>query len=234
MGIVRVFRPGDGACYECTLTDHDYQMIGLRYSCPLLARENLLMGKVATTPTSASIVAAFQTQEALKLIHDMEVESGKAMMINGLTNDVYTTEYPVKEFCMSHSKLEPIIELPDIRSDQTTLRELLGLARERLGPEAMLEFNGELVVAMTCEHCGEEEPVFKRMARLYESSASCPTCGRRREMVLTHRITGDEDYLARTLAEVDIPPLDIVRARNDETSEYLEITGDKETFLTFS
>ena len=109
MGIVRVFWPGEGACYECTLTDHDYQMIGLRYSCPLLARDNLLMGKVATTPTSASIVAAFQTQEALKLIHDMEVQPGKGLLINGLTNDIYTTEYPVKEMCMSHSRLEPII-----------------------------------------------------------------------------------------------------------------------------
>lgn len=76
MGIVRVFWPGQGACYECTLTDLDYQIINLRYSCPLLARENILQGKVPTTPTSASIVSAFQTQEALKLIHGMEVEAG--------------------------------------------------------------------------------------------------------------------------------------------------------------
>ena len=234
MGIVRVFWPGDGACYECTLTDHDYQMIGLRYSCPLLARDNMLMGKVATTPTSASIVAAFQTQEALKLIHNMEVQAGKALMINGLTNDVYTTEYPVKEMCMSHSKLDPIIELPQVRSDQTTLAELLEIARGRLGPEAMLEFSGELVVAMKCDYCGEESPVFKRMARLFDSSATCPVCNGRRDMILTHRITGDEDYLDRTLAQVDIPPLDIVRARNDEESVYYELTGDKETFLKFS
>jgi adenylyltransferase/sulfurtransferase len=234
MGIVRVFWPGEGACYECTLTDHDYQMIGLRYSCPLLARDNLLLGKVATTPTSASIVAAFQTQEALKLIHDMEVQPGKAMMINGLTNDVYTTEYPVKEMCMSHSRLEPIIELPQVRTDKTTLAELLEIARRRLGPEAMLEFSGELVVAMKCAHCGEEEPVFKKMARLFDSDATCPTCGNRRDMVLTHRITGDEAFLNRTLAEVDIPPLDIVRARNGEERVYYELTGDKETFLQFS
>ncbi len=76
MGIVRVFWPGRGANYESTLTDYDYQMISLRYSCPLLARENLLQGKVPTTPTSASIVAAFQTQEALKIIHNMDVEAG--------------------------------------------------------------------------------------------------------------------------------------------------------------
>jgi len=96
MGIVRVFWPGQGACYECTLTDLDYQIINLRYSCPLLARQNILQGKVPTTPTSASIVAAFQTQEALKLLHSMEVQPGKALMINGLTNDTYLTEYPVK------------------------------------------------------------------------------------------------------------------------------------------
>lgn len=234
MGIVRVFWPGEGACYECTLTDQDYQIIGLRYSCPLLARDNLLMGKVATTPTSASIVAAFQTQEALKLIHNMEVQPGKAMMINGLTNDIYTTEYPVKEMCMSHSRLEPIIELPQVRSDKTTLAELLEIARGRLGPEAMLEFSNELVVAMKCAHCAQEEPVFKKMARLFESDATCPTCGGRRDMVLTHRITGDEAFLNRTLAEIDIPPLDIVRARNEQECVYYELTGDKETFLQFS
>jgi hypothetical protein len=72
------------------------------------------------------------------------------------------------------------------------------------------------------------------MARLFESDATCPTCGGRRDMVLTHRITGDEAFLNRTLAEVDIPPLDIVRARNKEERVYYELTGDKETFLQFS
>ncbi len=134
MGIVRVFRPGEGACYECTLTDMDYQIINLRYSCPLLARQNILQGKVPTTPTSASIVAAFETQEALKLIHGMEVQPGKALMINGLTNDIYTTEYPVKEFCMSHSTLDPIVELPEATAAGTTLAEVLARRPRAAGP----------------------------------------------------------------------------------------------------
>ena len=219
---------------ECTLTDYDYQMIGLRYSCPLLARDNLLMGKVATTPTSASIVAAFQTQEALKLIHDMEVQPGKGLLINGLTNDIYLTEYPVKEMCMSHSRLDPIVELPDVQVDKTTLAAVLAIAREHVGQDAALEFSGELVVAMTCAHCQEETPVFKRMARLYEGETTCPTCLNPRDLVLTHRITGEEDFLDRTLAEVDVPPLDIIRARGKEAQVYLELTGDKETFLCFT
>jgi molybdopterin/thiamine biosynthesis adenylyltransferase/predicted RNA-binding Zn-ribbon protein involved in translation (DUF1610 family) len=233
MGIVRVFWPGIGACYECTLTDLDYQLINLRYSCPLLARQNILQGKVPTTPTSASIVAAFQTQEALKLIHNLEVQPGKAMMINGLTNDVYLTEYPVKEECMSHSRLEPIVELTNASAATTTLNDLLGEARQRLGDEAMLEFDSEIVVAMRCPDCGQETPIFKRMARLYEGEFACPNCGGRREMELTHRITGQEAYLGRTLTEMDVPPLGIIRARSGKERIYLELTGDKETFLLF-
>jgi len=234
MGIVRVFWPGDGACYECTLNDEDYQMISLRYSCPLLARENILQGKVPTTPTSASIVAAFQTQEALKLIHGMEVQPGKALMINGLTNDIYTTEYPVKDGCMSHSRLQPIIELPQHSASSTTLAELLEIARERLGPETVLEFDSEIVVSMTCADCGEETAIFKRMGRLYESEFECPACGGRRDMLLTHRIDGTEDFLSRTLTNFDVPALGIVRANNGKERVYLELTGDTETFLVFN
>jgi adenylyltransferase/sulfurtransferase len=234
MGIARVFWPDQGACYECTLTDLDYQIINLRYSCPLLARENILQGKVPTTPTSASIVAAFQTQEALKLIHNMEVQPGKAIMINGLTNDVYTTEYPVKKGCMSHSMLDPIVELPLATAESTTIAELLNIAKDALGDDAVLELSGELVVAMKCQNCGEEEPVFKQMSRLYEQEAVCPHCDGRRDMRLTHRITGDENYLERTLAQIDVPPLGIVRARSGNERLYYELTGDKETFLTFA
>ncbi|MFQ5400284.1 MAG: ThiF family adenylyltransferase [Anaerolineae bacterium] len=233
MGIVRVFWPGRGACYECTLTDLDYQIIGLRYSCPLLARDNLLQGKVPTTPTSASIVAAFQTQEALKLIHGMEVQPGKAMMINGLTNDVYTTEYPVKPNCMSHAMLEPIVEQPTFTAESSTLQELLTAARAQLGDAAVLEFNGELVVAMRCPQCGFEKPVFKRMARLFESDSRCPECDGRCELELTHRITGNEAFLDKPLVQLDVPPLSIIRARNGEQRIYYELTGDRETFLTF-
>jgi adenylyltransferase/sulfurtransferase len=233
MGIVRVFWPGQGACYECTLTDLDYQIIGLRYSCPLLARENILQGKVPTTPTSASIVAAFQTQEALKLIHNMEVQPGKAIMINGLTNDIYTTEYPVKEDCMSHSRLEPIVELSHATAETTTLADLLTIARDSLGAAAVLEFDTELVVSMNCPDCGQQTPVFKRMARLYENESACPACGGNCDMQLTHRITGEEDFLGRTLADIDVSPLSVVRACNGKRRVYYELTGDREGFLQF-
>ncbi len=233
MGIVRVFWPGQGACYECTLTDLDYQIINLRYSCPLLARQDILQGKVPTTPTSASIVAAFQTQEALKLLHGMEVQPGKALMINGLTNDTYLTEYPVKEYCMSHAKIPAVTELPDATAAGTSVAQLLTQARTLLDDTAVLEFDSELVVSMICPNCGMTEPIFQRMARLYEEAANCPSCGSKREMELTHRIDGSEPWLERTLAQIDVPPLSIIRARAGKERAYLELTGDKESFLQF-
>lgn len=233
MGIVRVFWPGRGACYECTLTDLDYQIIGLRYSCPLLARQNVLQGKVPTTPTSASIVAAFQTQEALKLIHGMEVNPGTALMINGLTNDIYTTEYPVKDGCMSHSRLTPIIPREDMNSQSTTISQLLDFAVADLGEGAVIEFDSEIVLSMRCSACGHVRPVFKRMARLYENESTCPECGGKSDMNLTHRIDGSEPFLERTLAQLDLPQLHIVRARNKDQVVYYEISGDKETFFEF-
>ncbi|MBV8488154.1 MAG: ThiF family adenylyltransferase, partial [Planctomycetaceae bacterium] len=50
-GVVKVFVPPDSACYECAMTARDYQLLNLRYSCPLLRREDILAGKVPTAPT---------------------------------------------------------------------------------------------------------------------------------------------------------------------------------------
>jgi molybdopterin/thiamine biosynthesis adenylyltransferase/DNA-binding transcriptional regulator YhcF (GntR family) len=68
LGLMRVFVPGQGACYECTLTEQALRDLSLRYSCQLLARQNVLLGKVPTTPTIASIIGGMQSQEALILM----------------------------------------------------------------------------------------------------------------------------------------------------------------------
>ena len=93
LGLVRVFVPGQGACYECTLSEQALRDLSLRYSCPLLARQNILLGKVPTTPTIASIIGAMQSQEALKLINHMPVEPGKVTHFNGMVNEMHTTAY---------------------------------------------------------------------------------------------------------------------------------------------
>ena len=64
-GIARVFTPATGPCYECTMTAIDWEMLEARRSCALLTREQMQDGKVPTTPTTSSVVAGIQCQEAV-------------------------------------------------------------------------------------------------------------------------------------------------------------------------
>ncbi|HUW12461.1 MAG TPA: ThiF family adenylyltransferase [Anaerolineae bacterium] len=237
LGEARVFRPNDGACYECTLKQTDYEIINLRYSCPLLARADIMQGKVPTTPTISSIVGGIQTQDALKLIHGMDVKAGKGLVFNGLANDAYLTEYQPKEECQSHWVWEDIVELEDCRADSTTVGDLLETVREEMGPETVIELvdglGRDFVVALECRTCDTRAGVCRPLQQVTLDEGKCPTCGETRHPVMTHRITGDENFLGKTLDALGIPPLHIVAARDGLNYRYFELTGDADTFFDF-
>ncbi|HEY6074213.1 MAG TPA: ThiF family adenylyltransferase, partial [Anaerolineales bacterium] len=225
LGLMRVFVPGQGACYECTLTEQALRDLSLRYSCPLLARQNILLGKVPTTPTIASIIGGMQSQDALKLIHKMPVEAGKVTHFNGLVNEMHTTAYVAREDCESHWTYGDITELP-ARAERTTLADLLRIARADLGPDAMIELDQELIISLECPNCHTIEQVLKPLSEVSFEAGHCPTCGLLRETTLTHVITGEENFLHRTLASVGVPSLHIVRAQNGVEYRFYELTGD--------
>ena len=233
LGLARVFVPGEGACFECTLTEQARRDLSIRYSCPLLARENVLLGKVPTTPTIASIIAGIQSQEALKLIHNKPVEPGKVIHFNGMTNEVHTTAYTPVDDCESHWTYGEISELP-LRADNTTLADLLQIAHRDLGPDAVLELDQELILSLSCSQCGTREEVLQPISEVGFNRAHCPTCGVLRETEMTHTLHGDEIFLSRTLASVGVPALHIVRAYNTEEYRFYELTGDLEDALHFS
>lgn len=232
LGLVRVFVPGQGACYECTLTEQALRDLSARYSCPLLARQNILLGKVPTTPTIASIIGGMQSQEALKLINDMPVESGKVTHFNGMVNEMHTTAYSPRDDCESHWTYGEITELP-ARAERTTLADLLRIARADLGPDAMIELDQELITALECPNCHTVERVLRPLSEVTFEAGHCPTCGILRETTLTHIISGEEDFLHRTLASVGIPSLHIVRAHNGVEYRFYELTGDLPEALHF-
>lgn len=232
LGLVRVFIPGKGACFECSLTEQARRDLSVRYSCPLLARENVLLGKVPTTPTIASIVGAMQSQEALKIIHNMPVEAGKVIHFNGLTNDMYTSAYTAREDCESHWIYGDIIELP-ARANLTTLDDLLTIARQDLGSDAVIELDQEIILSLECFQCKTIEQVLKPISQVSFQGAHCPVCGNLRDIQMTHLICGNESFLNRTLASVGIPPLHILRANNGEEYRFYELTGDLPDALHF-
>ena len=83
-GTARVFLPGDGPCYECTMSQTDWKLLQARRSCNLLSRSEMEQGKTPTTPTIASIIAAVQCQEAVKLLHGMPTIAGQGLGFRGV------------------------------------------------------------------------------------------------------------------------------------------------------
>jgi adenylyltransferase/sulfurtransferase len=205
----------------------------MRYSCPLLARENVLLGKVPTTPTIASIIGAMQAQEALKIIHKLPVEPGKVIHYNGMTNDMYTSAYQSREDCESHWIYGDVTELP-AKAEQTTLAELLQVAQDDLGKEAILELDQEIILSLRCPKCLTTENVLKPISLVSFQGAHCAVCGTLREIEMTHIITGTEPFLSRTLVSVGIPPLHIARATNGTDYRFYELTGDLDNALHFN
>ncbi len=233
MGLARVFVPGQGACYECTLTEQARKDLAVRYSCPLLARENVLLGKVPTTPTIASIIAAIQSQEALKLIHGKPVQPGMVHHFNGMTNQMHTTAYPVVEDCESHWTYGDITELP-LRADAAEIADLMRIVKRDLGADAVIELDQELILSLSCSKCGTREEVLEPISKVGFNRAHCPTCGVLRETEMTHTINGSETFLKRTLASIGVPALHILRAFNASEYRFYELTGDLPAALHFS
>lgn len=238
LGLARVFIPGRGACFDCTLSEEARRIMSARYSCPLLARKNLLLGKVPTTPTISSIIGGIQAQEALKLIHrdspHLHVQPGKMIHFNGFTNEVFISSYNEKEDCESHWIYDEIIEINEARASVTTLAEMLDFARPYVGDQASLDLHTELVLSLECRSCGTNTTVLKPAPQVPYEESFCPSCGREQLVHLTHYVTGSEGFLNRTLRDVGIPPLHIIVAHGERGDAYLELTGDLSDSLHFS
>jgi hypothetical protein len=151
-----------------------------------------------------------QAQEALKLIHGFPVDAGKVVHFNGMTNQMHTTSYVRRDDCESHWDYGDIIEL-DKRAEDTTLMELLQIARGDLGSDAVLELDQELVLSLECRGCETSEVVMQPLSEVSFDAAHCPSCGHVRQVEMTH----------------------ILRAHNGEIYRFYELSGDLVDSLHF-
>lgn len=210
-GIVRVFVPPLGPCYECGMNELDYQLINVRYSCPLLRRDEIAAGRAPTTPTIASIVAGWQVQEAIKLLHGLPTAAGCSLVYNGLANQFYTTRLPEKPDCLAHESFARIVELP-LCAARNTARELFAALRSS-SPDICLLLDRDLVLHFACEECRTSRDVLRPVGTVRQADAICPQCGRASRPHMQHRIDPESSYLDLTLADLGIPPYDIVRVQ---------------------
>ncbi len=226
-GFARVFVPGQGACYECTMTETDWMLINKRKSCALLTHEQAAEGKIPTTPTSSAVIAGIQVQEMLKLLHkdrNLPTLAGKGYVFNGLTHDSYVVEYQRKEDCMSHDTYETIVE-KDWSVRTISFRQILEEVRSELGNEAVIELDRDIASFAHCT-CGMQKPLYFPVHKLKGDMLICPRCGKQMIFESFHSVTGEENFLSKTPYEIGIPLLHIIGARVGMESIYFEFTGD--------
>jgi len=230
-GFARVFVPPDGACYECTMSEMDWQLINKRKSCALLTHAEVKEGKIPTTPTSSSVIAGIQVQEMLKLLHkdrNLPVLSGKGYVFNGLTHDSYVVEYQRKSDCMSHYTYDSVIET-DMSAANTTLWDFVKFIKSSLGENAIVDFERDISTIAKCS-CGEIKDLYMPVHKLSSMDVTCPLCKNTMSFEITHVLTGSETYLNKTFSEIGIPPLHIISAKCDRELFHYELSGDKNIF----
>ena len=138
-GNVRIFKQGEN-CYECGLTENAKQNIFQQLSCAGVAHRYEKQGRIPTTPVIASIIGAVEVQEAMKLIHKDEVQSGvfstllgKWFHYEGMHNHV--SVYDSVAFfddCPSHECWDDIVKMPGLGAD-TRINDAFTLIQETLG-----------------------------------------------------------------------------------------------------
>jgi adenylyltransferase/sulfurtransferase len=224
-GVVKVFVPPDSACYECAMTERDYQLLNLRYSCPLLRRDEILEGKVPTAPTIASMMAALEVQEALKLLHGLPVAAGSALVFNGVTNQFYTTRLPFRDDCLSHETYPEPVAVPLDRD--RTVAELFAFARRSLSGPLTLALDRDLVTALDCPRCGWHAEVLRPRTRVSQAEAVCPNCREPGRPDVISAVDEQSPLSVHPLRRIGVPPYDIVRIDGESDSGFFLLAADR-------
>lgn len=229
MGVVRLFVPPDSACYECTMSERDHELINARRTCALLSREDILEGKVPTTATSASVVAAMQVQEAVKVLHAERLGppayslAGAGFQFVGLTHDSYVVRYSRRDDCLSHDTYDLAgVEWVD---ESKTFRELLARAQAVLGEDAIVELEHEIVVSATCGSCGHHQDIGRPVVALSSGSGWCPRCGDPWRLELAHSVDANSPLLDGRPSDFGVPPHDVVVGRSGFNRTFFRLTG---------
>ncbi len=224
-GVVRGFAPPATACYECTMSQVDWDLLNKRRSCSLLARRAMAHDGVPTTPTTASVVGAMQAQEVVKLLHGMDALLGKGFFYDGATYNSYFLTYQIKPDCGWHEQPLAIESLTEV-SSESLVQSLWDHASERLGGLDAIELSRELVEELACPSCGRVEEVFQPAEKIPENRLLCKACGLECSLSFFHSVCSASNLLRKQIRELGLPPWDIVWARFKDKYLGLEIAGD--------
>jgi len=220
-GVVRGFHAPESACYECTMSATDWELVNRRKSCSVAARRAHENQGVPTTPTTASIIGAIQAQEVLKYLHGMKCFKGEGFFFEGISHQSYPISYGIKKDCDCHYEADPIVDAPGLNSDNSWA-EWFAWAATRLPKTNAVDFNREIVSGTLCPGCGKTREVFQNLEKLREVDVRCD-CGEETVPQLMHSLYPDSHHLKLSPRQTGLPPHEIVWFRNDSQSLGVEL-----------
>ena len=226
-GVVRGFHPPATSCYECTMSQVDWDMLNRRRSCSLLARRAATQGGTPTTPITASVIGALQAQEVVKYLHNRDPLAGRGYVFDGATFDSYPVSYPINPDCPWHEDDPVPIEVATELTSDSALSEVWQLAERELGGLDAVEFGREMVDSLRCPACNSVTQVLAPADKVTEDQVLCAKCGAESVPNFVHSIFPDSDLLGKRLRDIGIPAWDILWARRGEQFLGVEIAGDR-------
>lgn len=224
-GVARGFAPPATACYECTMSSVDWDLLNKRRSCSLLARRALEHRGTPTTPTTASVIGAIQVQEMVKLLHGRSALLGRGFVFDGLGHASFTANYPINPDCPWHEAPPPIEALPQWNSE-TKFAVLWREAARRLGGVDALDFAREIVERLDCPACGQHEGIFQPAEKIREDQLRCRACGAESTATFLHSINENSGLLEKDPSQIGLPEWDIIWARHGDKAIGFELAGD--------
>jgi adenylyltransferase/sulfurtransferase len=229
-GEVAVYTPGAGPCYECLLTETDRRILAEATSCQHVLLRNVAQGRVPTTSTMGSLIAALQVQEAIKLLHGPDRRqrslAGQRLVVNAGLNDFYAIAGDRREECPGHITYGEVAEIPEW-SRRTLARCLLERASAQTGGPAELRLGCDLVLGLDCPRCARATRWDRPLrSPIPAERAACPDCGELAEPVLLHRVTAADPWADWPLERLGAPALDVFEVRTAAGPRWYELTGD--------
>jgi molybdopterin/thiamine biosynthesis adenylyltransferase len=211
-GVVRGFAPPQTACYECTMSQVDWDLLNQRRSCSLLARRALAQHGTPTTPTTAAIIGALQVQEMVKHLHGLKALLGRGVIFDGAEHASFAVNYPVAPDCPWHEPPAPIESAWPFNS-ATKLEEIWAQAAARFGGVDALDLSREIVERLECPSCHRSESVWQPAERIGADQLRCPACRAECAPVFVHSLSAGSGWLQKSVRELGLPAWDIIWAR---------------------
>ncbi len=216
-GEVRTFLPGDGPCFDCTLSPEDFERANERRSCSGFRDDTGDgLGPEATLAATAAVIGGLLAQEVVKKLCGQPVNGGRALVYNGVAPSLHRAEIARNPACpSSHAAHGEVVEIPR-RAAELSAAELLRRAREDLGQRdgpPTLELDRDFLLRFHCPSCGRTEDVGQPQGRVPESAARCPHCSAIRVPNVLRSLDEKSPRAASSLARLGVPDGEVLAVR---------------------